>query len=248
MAKPSKPKPSPAAAPAGVPLTGVKADKRLLQALRDDVAPEATPAVQFLLDHAKAIASLVVATVLVAVVLIGYHWNHKKNIEEGQIAVADALAKKNGAETISALEALVPGLPSELLVGVYIEIVSRAEAGGNFATAAEYWEKIYNATPDASFKTVAGLGWAKNLVALSRLEDARGLLEKLTKESGGALLYQVEMEQALLAEKMGDLKKSLAIYQDLLSKNTQFSEAFLSAQAEELGRKLAERAPAEQAK
>lgn len=81
MAKPSKPKPSPAAAPAGVPLTGVKADKRLLQALRDDVAPEATPAVQFLLDHAKAIASFVVAIVLVAVVLIGYHWNHKKNIE-----------------------------------------------------------------------------------------------------------------------------------------------------------------------
>ena len=30
MAKPSKPKPSPAAAPAGVPLTGVKADKRRL--------------------------------------------------------------------------------------------------------------------------------------------------------------------------------------------------------------------------
>lgn len=248
MAKSSKPKPNPATEPAGVPLTGIKADKRLLQALKDDVAPEATPAMQFLLDHAKAITYFVIAAVLVAAVLIGYRWNHKKNIEEGQGAIAEALAKKDRAGAISALEALAPDLPSELLVGVYNEIVFRAEAGGDFAKAAAYWEKIYNETPDTSFKTVAGLGWAKSLVALSKFEEARVLLEKLSKESGGAMLYQVEMEQALLAEKMGDLEKSLEIYQNLLSKNTQFSKAFLATQAEELGRKLAERAPAEQAK
>jgi len=246
MAKPSKPKQNTNTEPAGVPLTGTKADKRLLQALKEDVAPEATPALQFVMDHAKTITTLVVAVVFIAIAAIAYQWNHKKNIEQAQADISAVLTGAEGAEAVAGLEALIPALPSDLMVGVYNEIVLRAEVLDDLPKAAEYWEKIYNETSDPGFKTVAGLGWAKNLIAQEKLEDADSLLGKLAEEADGSMLSQVEMEQAFLAEKMGNLEKSIEIYQVLLNKKTQFSNSFLITQIEQLRQQLDERPPVEQ--
>lgn len=246
MATSSKPKQDTTPEPVGIPLTGTKADKRLLQALKEDVAPEATPALQFLMDHAKIISSIVVGLVLIAIIVIGYQWNVKRNLEKAQIDISTALVSgQNEADIISNLEALIPELPDELQIAAYNEIVFRCELLKDYPKASEYWEKIYDQSSDSGFKVVAGLGWAKNLIVQNKLEDARSVLDNVAKQADVALLPQVEMEQAILAEKMGEPEKSLELYQSLLSRNSRFNKAFIATQIEQINKKLKTSAPAE---
>lgn len=248
MAKSYKPKKdtTPTPEPVGIPLTATKADKRLLQALKEDVAPEATPALQFMMDHAKIISTIVIGIVLIAIIGIGYQWNSKRNLEKAQADIAAVLvSNQSEKDIISNLEALIPETPSDLQIAVYNEIVLRLELLEDYPKAAEYWEKIYNQTSDSGFKIVAGFGWAKNLIAQDKLEDARSVLDKLSQQADATILPLVEMEQAILAEKMGDLQRSLEIYQGVLSRNSQFNNPFIAAQIEQISNKLAKSAPAE---
>lgn len=238
MAKPFKSKSKMTSEPAGIPLTGTKADKRLLQALKDDIAPEATPALQFVTEHARVISAIVVGIVLIAVIGIGYRWHHENTLAAGRAEIAVALQAGNAVDVVAALEKIIPDLPAELQVGAYSEVVIRAEELGNHAQAAEYWQKIYEQTGDSGYKTIAGLGWAKNLLKLEKQEQAEDLLDKLAASAGEALLPQVQMERAILAERLGNYQKSLEIYQTLQKSENFYSDTFLAAQVEQLSEKL----------
>ncbi|MBQ4132708.1 MAG: hypothetical protein IJD04_03110 [Desulfovibrionaceae bacterium] len=238
MAKLSKPKQNTTPEPVGIPLAGTKADKRLLQALKDDIAPEATPALQFVTEHARVISAIVVGIVLIAVIGIGYKWYHKSTLEDGRMEIAAALQAGDADKVIAALEKAAPALPEELQLSAYSEIVMLAEELKNHDKAAEYWRKIYEGSAESGYKTVAGLGLAKNLVALQKQEEAEKLLDALAASAGESLLPQVQMERAVLAEQMGNYQKSLEIYQVLQSGENIFSKTFLAAQVEALGKKL----------
>ena len=213
-------------------------DKQLLQALRDDVSPEASPALQFLLDNAKAISTVVVLGIIIAVAVIIYHWNYKKNIEQAKSDIAAVLVSQQGNKRIEALENLLPEVPDQLLDGLYLEMVYTAEEIKEPAKATELWDKIYNHTQDSALKIVAGIGKAKGLAAQDKNAEALALLETLSQTENSALLPQVRMQLAMLAEKTGDLQKSRDTYQLLLINSGEFDKAFLTNQIELLNQKI----------
>ena len=236
----AKPKQKITPEPVGIPLTGAKADKRLLQALKEDIAPEATPALQFVTEHARTISGIVVGIVLIAVICIGYKWHHKSTLEAGQAEIATALQAGEAGQVIAALEAIIPNLPEELQLSAFSEIVMRAEGLTEHEKAAEYWQKIYTQASDPGYRTVAGLGLAKNWQALGKQDEAAGLLDTLSATAGESLLPQVQIERAMLAERMGDYQKSLEIYQGLQNSENLYNNAFLGTQIEKLNEKLAQ--------
>ena len=220
------------------PAQSSASEKQLLQALRDDVSPEASPALQFVLDNAKAIATVVVVGIVIAVAIIVYKWNYKKEVEKYKADVAAVMISQEGNNRIEALEKLLPEVPDELLDGVYLEIVSVAEEIKAHAKAAEFWGKIYNHTKDSSLKAVAGIGEAKELAAENKTAEAVQLLENLTQSADALLVPQVQMELALLAESAGDLQKSRAAYEALLLNSGEFDKTFIASQIEILNQKI----------
>ena len=221
---------SPAQAPAS--------EKQLLQALRDDVSPEASPALQFVLDNAKTIATVVVVGIIIAVAIIIYKWNYKKEIEKARADIAAVIVNQEGEKRIEALEKLLSEVPGELLDGLYLEMVSVAEEIQNHAKAAEFWDKIYNHTSDSALKAVAGIGKAKELAAQNQTTEAVQLLETLSQTADALLVPQIQMQLALLAESSGDLEKSRAAYEALLINSGEFDKVFIASQIEVLNQKI----------
>lgn len=235
MAKPSKSKNDLTPAQSVVP---GKADKRLLQALKEDISPEATPALQFLMDHAKTISSIVIAGVLIAVAIIVYQWNHKNNIAKAKSDVAAILVSKTGADKINALEALLPDVPSEIVAGVYLDMAYTAVGINDPVKAADAWDKVYNSANDPALKAVAGLGKAKALADQGKDAEALVILDTVSSTTDAAMLPQLQMEIAVLAEKSGDLQKSKAAYEALLGTVNSFDKAFIVSQIESLDQRI----------
>ena len=220
------------------PAQSSASEKQLLQALREDVSPEASPAVQFVLDNAKAIATVVVVGIIIAVAIIVYKWNYKKEIEKARTDIAAVMISQEGSKRIEALQKLLPEVPDELLDGVYLEIASGAEEIQDHKIAAEFWDKIYNHTKDSALKAVAGIGSAKELAAQNKTAEAIKLLENLTQTADALLVPQIQMQLAVLAQSAGDLQKSKTAYEALMLNSGEFDKTFIASQIEILNQKI----------
>lgn len=228
----------------------LRPDNRLLQNMRSEVSPEATPLLQFLTDNVKTIASVIVGLVLIVAAVVLYQWKEAENKAEAQSKIAAVILSTEGAGRIKALEALVPEVPAELVPSIYLEIAYTAEQAQDDAKAAETWAKLYASTSDQPLKIAAAVGRANALLAMNKnpeaivvLEEVLALPEYADHKAASGMVAQAQMSLAIAAARVGDLQKSKAAYEALLPEATGLEKDFLSRQINMLDKKLAEQAP-----
>lgn len=228
----------------------LKSDNRLLQNMRNEVSPEATPFLQFLTDNVKTIASVIVGLVLIVAAVVFYQWKEAENKAEAQAKISAVIVSTEGAGRIKALEALIPEMPADLVASIYLEIAYTAEQAQDNAKAAETWAKLYALTSDHPLKIAAAVGRANALLAMNKNSEALLVLEAVLalpeyagNKTASGMVAQAQTSLAIAAARVGDLQKSKAAYEALLPEATGLEKDFLSRQINALDKKLAEQAP-----
>lgn len=211
--------------------------KGLLDAIKSDASPEAASAISFLHKHAKLIASLVLAVVLIALLALGYQWYHSRQLSARSSELGGILIKQEGAERIAALEAFLQKTPSEFKPAVYFEIAFTATRMKDYAKAAEAWKAAGELlAPNAPMLASTGLGLASALDKSGQpAEGVKVLEDLLTKVNAEQHVVDfIKMELAALAESAGQWDRSIALYEELAKNQTGEGKNFFAFRAAEL--------------
>lgn len=191
-----------------------KKSPNFLETLQADVGAEAAPAFQWLLDHARLIATAVVAVVAVAIIVGGWRWHAERKIARAHLDMGLALVNQKGAARLQALEQLKKEAPARLSGVFSIEGALGAAEIQDEETAALLWQE---AAQDISgpFSTLSSLAAANAMSEAGRNQEALALLEKLATTADSALVPLVRAHFAHAAERCGEHERAAAAYAQL---------------------------------
>lgn len=209
-------------------------DPNFLESLRADVGAEAAPAFQWILDHARAIAGVVVTVVVVVAIVGAWKWYSAKQLAQAQFDLGMAVVTKKGEDRLKTLEALSVSAPSEMTGAIWLESALTAREMENDAQAATFWEKAagHMSGPLAS---IARLASASALLDAGKAGEALAVLERLSTTVEKPLVPLVQLQFATAAESAEDFERAASAY-DLLARETFDSAdvAFYKEQAEKM--------------
>ena len=180
----------------------------LMGSLQGEVAAEASPMLQFLIDHARLIA---IGVVLFIVAILGY-WVYASNQQsakaEQQLEFGRLVTGKTGAARIAALEEYMKTAPASLHSAAWFAIAETAQQEKDYAKAYTAWEQI--AKVDPSIRITATLAMAQALVEQGKDAEALKLLDSISSGLGVNDLVNVNSRIAILAENLGQYDRAIA--------------------------------------
>ena len=209
-------------------------DPNFLETLRADVGTEATPVFQWILDHARAIAGVVVAVIIIVAILGGWKGYSGKQLAQARFDMGLAVVTKKGEDRLKALETLRTSAPSEMGGALLVESALTAEEMDDDSRAAALWENAAeNMTGPLS--SVARLAAAGSLLSADKGGDAVSMLERLATTVEKPLVPLVRLQFAAAAEKAGDFERAATAYEQLAKETPDAPDAnFYAAQAERM--------------
>ncbi len=214
-------------------------DPKFLESLRADVGSEATPLFQWFLDHARAIAGVVVAVVVIIAALGIWKWHSAKQREQAHFDLGLAIVTQKGEERLKTLEALSKSAPDSMAGAIFLESALTAQEMEKDAQAAGLWDNAAQRMT-GPLSSIARLAAAGALLDAGKEADAVAMLERLSTTVEKPLIPLVRLQFAAAAERAGDFERAATAY-ELLAKETFESGAdanFYRAQAERMRAKI----------
>lgn len=154
----------------------LRPDNRLLQNMRSEVLPEATPLLQFLTDVVKTIASVIVGLVLIVAAVVLYQW--KEAEKQGRSAAkSQRLFCLPYSGTDQPLN-LHPEVPAELVPSIYLNLPSTVNKRKMMPKPLKPGPS-YASTSDQPLKIAAAVGRANALLAMNKNPEAIVVLEEV---------------------------------------------------------------------
>lgn len=241
MADPLRPSITPLSRPGGPGVPG-----GMLGELQSEVSVEATPLLRFVLDHIRAIVTIVVLAVVVAAAAGVWHWHSARSEREAQLEFGRILVTPATRERLEALEGFLQAAPSSMKLGVQLEIAAAAAALGDTSKAAQAYAAVCAADPQGALGIMAGLNEADVLLRAGRPEEALARLDALMASAPATLLDPVRQAvregQAAAAEQAGRLERALEAYEAIV-KNSGLDElGYYQAKIVELKARMAQSA------
>lgn len=185
----------------------------LMGEIQSEVAVEATPLLRFVVEHSRAIVSLVVLLVLVIVGVGGWQWHQSRVLRDAQLELGRILVGTQGSPRIAALEAFLPAAPGALKTGVQLEIATTALGQDDFAKAAAAYGAIAAADPKGPMGLMAAVNQADVLQRMGQNAEALAVFDELAKTAPEILRSAVLEGQAVAAEQAGHFDRALAAYE-----------------------------------
>lgn len=187
----------------------------VMSTLQEEVAPEASPVLQFLIDHARIIA----AGVVIFIAAIAGYWIYERNEAsreaEEQIHFGKVIQGKAAQERITALEEFLKTAPASLKPAAWFALAQAAQETGDHAKVYEAWQNI--ATVDASIRITALVAMADAMVETGKTPEALTLLEGARKDLSAADLQSINSRIAVLAENIQDYPRAIAACEAIIA-------------------------------
>ena len=210
----------------------------LIGSIQGEVAAEASPMLQFLIDHARLIA---LGVVLFIAAIIGF-WFYSSNQEsakaEQRLAFGRLVTGKTGAERVAALEEYVKTAPESLRPAAWFAIAEAAGQEKDYAKAYAAWEQISKL--DASIRITAVMSMAQTLAEQDKNAEALALLESVSGNLGPHDIVNVNGRIAILAENLGKFDRAIAACEAITANPSLGDVAFWTQKAASLRKKAAE--------
>ena len=180
----------------------------LIGSIQEEVAAEASPMLQFLIDHARIIA---LGVVLFIIAIVGY-WFYASKMErvkaEQELEFGRLVTGKTGAARIAALEEYLKTAPKELHASAWFAIAEAAGQEKDYVKAYAAWEQIAKLNP--SIRITATLAMAQALSDQDKNAEALKLLDSVSGNLGLNDIVNVNSRIAILAENLGQYDRAIA--------------------------------------
>lgn len=192
--------------PAPAPAAGIP--DSLVDSIQSEVAAEASPLLQFLVEKARYIA---IGIVLFIAAIIGY-WVFASQAESRRVddlkSLGEILVVANAETRLAKLEAFSANAPDAMKSAVLFNILEAAVAAGDMDKQYAAWEGISRLTPE--IKVNALLGMSEIRARQGKYQEALALLDGVAGTLDEADLELVNLRIVLLAEYLGDTSRALA--------------------------------------
>ncbi|MGD9608692.1 MAG: tetratricopeptide repeat protein [Desulfovibrionaceae bacterium] len=189
--------------------------------------------------------SVAVIVVILAVTggyaLVGVY--QKSQSEKGEQALSKLVATTQGADRVTALEAMAKTAPSGVRDAVNLELAKAAQAMGDHAKAAAAWAAVAKTAP-AAMRAIAGLGQAAALCQAGQADKAVTVLQTLKADCPKAFSMTVDRQLAITAEAAGQWKTALETYEGIKAAGAVQNPGFIDARIADLKAKAGAAAPA----
>ncbi len=184
----------------------------LLGQIGTEIAPEAGPALDFILTHIKAICIAFGGLVLLVVCIATYSWFSAKALEENRVALGMIVATEQGAAKVEKLEAFAKAASGSLVNSAWYEMAKAAFELQDYDRAAQGYEAL--AAQGGKSAVIAVLGLAQIRLKQGRPSDAVEALLPLV-DSTPELETVVLQTLAASALEAKDYPQALAAYESL---------------------------------
>ena len=187
----------------------------LIDSLQSEVATEASPMMQFLVNHARTIA----LGIVVFIVAIAGYWVYSWNSGKQQTAALQELGRviviADASERLKALDAYLASAPAATKNAVLFAQAEAAQELKDYARAYSAWEAISKIDP--TVKVTGTFGMVQALIAQEKYKEALGLLEGISSKTNVADVVNVNSQIIVIAENLGDYKRAIAACDTILS-------------------------------
>lgn len=187
----------------------------LLDSLQSEVAPEASPLLNFLMKHTRII---ILAFVLIVVAIGGYmyysHKTHTASLSQQQelgkiLVIADPVARLTG------LENYLIGAPASLKNQTMLAIIQSAMELNNTGKVLEMWERL--GKEDKNFSYLSAIGTASALADTGKYAEAMTIYEGLLPQAAVSERPLINRSILNYAEILGDTKRAIQACEALLA-------------------------------
>jgi tetratricopeptide (TPR) repeat protein len=179
----------------------------LIGSIQGEVATEASPLLQFLIDHAR----LIVLGVLLFLLAIGGYWlydaRQTRLRDELRLEFGRLITSRHGQDRLAALEEYLKTAPSALHAAAWFAMAETAREVRDSAREYAAWERI--AALDPSLRVTATLAMAEALAAQEKRREALDLLEALVPGLPSQDSSAVNERLVFLAESLGDFDRAI---------------------------------------
>ncbi|SHN51696.1 tetratricopeptide repeat protein [Desulfovibrio litoralis] len=193
-------------------------ERTLLDAIRTETAPEATPFFMFFVNNAKLLIGILSVFIIILVGVGIFEYTAKNALEKSQQELRLILQKADDTEKAKQLESFINTAPAGVLLHANLALAQAYENLQDYQKATNAWQKVSQLS-DAPMKYQAIIGEASDLSAIGEHKKALELIEKsLTTLNNQDSPYQIALKALLadIAERSGDKELAIKTLQGLL--------------------------------
>ena len=178
----------------------------LIDSIQSEVAGEASPLLELLLNNARLIIACVILCIIAIVGVGAYKHFSGKSDREAREEFGKLSLIQDHKKRLAALEAYLPKAPEQTRANALFSLAQTAFAAEEFQKSHDAWAEVAKLNPD--LRVPAGYGMARALAAQNKPKEALDVYEKLIGGIAKPDILPVNTEIAWLAESMGDYKRA----------------------------------------
>lgn len=188
----------------------------LLDSIQSEVSKEASPMLEFLVNHARKIFIFLAALIVLIIVVGVFNYSAGNKQREAEEALGKILVMPESSSKLAALEEFSLGAPKDMQTAVFMAIAHSAVLQNNMEKAVEAWGKVA-ASADAPTRFAAGIAQATALAAQDKVEEAIIQLETLLVSAPAEAKSMINAQIVDLAERSGNWDKAIAASDAILT-------------------------------
>ncbi len=211
--------------------------RNILDEIEQEADQALHPLLQKILDNLKPIGMGIGALILVVAAYSGYTTYAKMQVKKLNDELGTILIQEDPANRISSLNQFLADHPSNMPVGILLEVAATAMTSKDYSEAASAWSRVADAS-QAEIKILALLGQARSLSLDEKYTDALNVLESIDTSEAKDLATPVARQVAFAAEQAKDWQKALSAYEKLKSTGAVTNTAFLDMKISDIKAKM----------
>lgn len=214
-------------------------EQTLLGGIRDEVAPENAPLLQFITRHASTIAGLTLTLLLILGGWAVWNWYHGGKQKEAREELARINMELKGKDRDAALSKLAADAPDGVKLFIYLSLGQSAQENGDPILAADAYAKAAQIDGDGALGLTAALGSVGSLLMQGKYPQALALLRELEAKLPEAS-RSTELKQMLAeaAAKAGQPDLALKTYRELAQEIKAPEAAYFRSRADAIAAEL----------
>ncbi len=226
--------------PAHNPIGGSQAplNPHLLSELQSEVSNEATPLLQFILNHAVIIMAGLALFVLILAGIGGYNWYAERNLQEAQANLSQIVLSNQGEERISALEAFLISAPSSMQGGIQLSLAETAMELKDYTKAAGYFGALAMLDTEGALGLLAALNQGQALLLAKKPKEALPIFESLVDKASAVQKIVIQQSLAEAAIQAGDVEKAKKTFEAMAAATPGAEGRFFRYRARTVGKDL----------
>lgn len=181
--------------------------------MQAEVSPEAAPLWNFVLTHARKIASGVVVVVVIILAVAGWQWYREEQVADARLALGRIISIQDSARRVSALEGFIKDAPSAVSTAARLELAASAVELGNWDKAAAAYAGVAEAEGDTPLAFAARLNHAQVLMHKGDFAAARDEFKTLAASAPADVAPVIHQQVAEAAVAAGDKAGAVAAYE-----------------------------------